>query len=229
MDLMLPQGKVLGRTSPPPSSSRLDADQHLMSNKLLDRLDQSEGGPRDQTDRGRVVVFIDGANLFYAAAHLGIGIDYLKLLQHLVVNGRLLHAFFYTGVDPTNDKQHKFLLWMQRNGYRVITKPITQFMDGSKKANLDVEIAVDMVRLANYLDTAVLVSGDGDFTYVVNMLAYQGVRVEVVGLRSMTSDQLISAADYYTDIEGIQQSIQKLKPVPSYSTGATSAPSSSVF
>ena len=95
-------------------------------------------------NRGRVAIFIDGSNLFYAALQLGIEIDYTKLLCRLTEGSRLLRSFFYTGVDRTNEKQQGFLLWMRRNGYRVISKDLVQLPDGSKKANLDVEIAVDM-------------------------------------------------------------------------------------
>lgn len=159
--------------------------------------------------RGRVAIFVDGSNLFYAALQLGIELDYTKLLHQLVAGARLLHAFFYTGVDPTNEKQQGFLLWMRRNGYRVISKDLTQFADGSKKANLDVEIAVDMLTLVSHYDTAILVSGDGDLACVVNAVSYKGARVEVVSLRSMTSDSLINVADRYTDIDTIKGEIQK--------------------
>ncbi|WP_245817694.1 NYN domain-containing protein [Hydrococcus rivularis] len=160
-------------------------------------------------NRGRVAIFIDGSNLFYSALQLGIEINYTKLLHRLTAGAKLLRAFFYTGIDPTNEKQHNFLLWMRRNGYRVITKEITQFPDGSKKANLDVELAVDMMTLANSYDTAILVSGDGDLAYVVNALSYRGVRIEVVSLRSMTSDSLINVADSYIDLNTIKEDIQK--------------------
>lgn len=163
----------------------------------------------NQGDRGRVIVFIDGANLFYAAAKLNTEIDYVKLLQYLVANDCLVHVFFYTGYDPTNEKQHRFIQWLSRHGYRVITKAVTQAANSAKKANLDVEIAVDMMQLAKHCDTAVLVSGDGDFVYVVNAIAAQGVRVEVVGLRSMTNSSLIDVANYYVDLASIQQTIQK--------------------
>ncbi len=160
-------------------------------------------------NRGRVAVFIDGANLFYAALQLGIEINYTKLLRSLTSDARLLRAFFYTGVDPTNEKQQSFLLWMRRNGYRVVTKELTQLPDGSKKADLDVEIAVDMMTLVGCYDTAILVSGDGDLAYAVNAVSYQGVRVEVVSLRSMTSDSLINFADSYIDLDAIKVDIQK--------------------
>ncbi|MEM9275855.1 MAG: NYN domain-containing protein [Cyanobacteria bacterium P01_F01_bin.143] len=160
-------------------------------------------------NRGRVAIFIDGSNLFYAALQLGIEIDYSKLLHSLTSGSRLLRSFFYTGVDRTNEKQQGFLLWMRRNGYRVIAKDLVQLPDGSKKANLDVEIAVDMMALVGSYDTAVLVSGDGDLAYAVDAVSYRGARVEVVSLRSMTSDSLINVADRYIDLDQIKTEIQK--------------------
>lgn len=157
----------------------------------------------------RIAIFIDGSNLFYAALQLGIEVDYSKLLQKLVGDRRLLRAYFYTGIDPLNEKQKGFLLWMRRNGYRVITKELHQLPDGTKKANLDVEIAIDMLNIANYCQTIVLLSGDGDLAYALNSITYKGVQVEVVSLRSMTSDTLINYADRYTDLQGIQREISK--------------------
>ena len=167
-------------------------------------------------NRGRVAIFIDGSNLFYAALQLGVEIDYTKLLHRLTAGSRLLRSFFYTGVDRTNEKQQGFLLWMRRNGYRVIAKDLVQLPDGSKKANLDVEIAVDMMALVGSYDTAVLVSGDGDLAYAVDAVSYRGARVEVVSLRSMTSDSLINVADRYIDLEQIREDIQKTRSNGSY-------------
>jgi uncharacterized LabA/DUF88 family protein len=159
----------------------------------------------------RVAVFIDGANLFYAAMQLNLEVDYAKLLRCLVKNRNLVRAYFYSACDSTNEKQQGFLLWMSRNGYRVVSKELIQFPDGSKKANLDVEIAVDMLTLARYCDTVVLLSGDGDLAYAVNSVAYKGVQVEVVSLTSMTSDTLINVADSFTDLEEIREEIQRKK------------------
>ena len=135
--------------------------------------------------RGRVAVFIDGNNLFHAARSHNIDIDYNKPFV-LLGDGRLLRAFFYTGVDAGAERQQGFLLWMRRNGFRVVQKELKTFHDGSRKANLDVEIAVDMLSLAGRYDTAVLVSGDEDFVYAINAVAYKG-RVEVAGFRSNTA------------------------------------------
>ncbi|MEA5510841.1 NYN domain-containing protein [Crocosphaera sp. UHCC 0190] len=167
-------------------------------------------------NRGRVAIFIDGSNLFYAALQLGIEIDYTKLLYRLTGGSRLLRAFFYTGVDRSNEKQQGFLLWMRRNGYRVIAKDLVQLPDGSKKANLDVEIAVDLMALVGAYDTAVIVSGDGDLAYAADAVSYRGARIEVVSLRSMTSDSLINVADRYIDLDQIKEDIQK-NPKPNLS------------
>lgn len=168
-------------------------------------------------NRGRVAIFIDGSNLFYAALQLGIEIDYTKLLLCLTGRSRLLRAFFYTGVDRSNEKQQGFLLWMRRNGYRVIAKDLVQLPDGSKKANLDVEIAVDLMSLVGSYDTAVVVSGDGDLAYAADAVSYRGARIEVVSLRSMTSDSLINVSDRYVDLDSIKAEIQKQpRPGTSY-------------
>jgi len=159
--------------------------------------------------RGRVAVFIDGNNLFHAARFHNIDIDYNKLLRVLLGDGRLLRAFFYTGVDVGAERQQGFLLWMRRNGFRVIHKELKTFYDGTRKANLDVEIAVDMLSLAGRYDTAVLVSGDEDFVYAVNAVAYKGCRVEVAGFRSNSAPKLIDVADYFIDLGEIADKVRK--------------------
>ena len=162
--------------------------------------------------RGRVAVFIDGNNLFHAARFHNIDIDYNKLLRVLLGDGRLLRAFFYTGVDIGAERQQGFLLWMRRNGFRVVHKELKTFYDGTRKANLDVEIAVDMLSLAGRYDTAVLVSGDEDFVYAVNAVAYKGCRVEVAGFRSNTAPKLIDVADYFIDLGEIADKVRKDTP-----------------
>src|SRR5438477_12844264 len=137
--------------------------------------------------RGRIAIFIDGNNLFHAARSVGVEIDYAKLLDMLRGQDILLRAFFYTGVDQNAERQQGFLLWMRRNGYRVVEKELKTFPDGTKKANLDVEIAVDMLSLADKYDTPALVSGDQDFWYAINAVAYNGVRLALPACRANAS------------------------------------------
>ncbi len=160
-------------------------------------------------DRHRIAIFIDGASLFYDALQLQLEIDYTRLLKHLKGDRQLLRAYFYTGNDCSNDRQQGFLLWMRRNGYRVVTKDLTALSDGSRKANLDVEIAIDMMTLAGYCDTIVLLSGTGDLNYAVNALSYRGVKIELVSLRANTNDQLINLADRFIDLADIRNLICK--------------------
>jgi hypothetical protein len=105
---------------------------------------------------------------------------------------------------------------MRRNGFRVIQKELKTFYDGSRKANLDVEIAVDMLSLAGCYDTAVLVSGDEDFVYAVNAVAYKGCRVEIAGFRSNTAPKLIDVADYFIDLGEIADRVRKEIHGPRY-------------
>lgn len=163
----------------------------------------------DKTMRGRIAIFIDGNNLFHAARAAGIEIDYAKFLKFLRGDSPLLRAFFYTGVDERAERQQGFLLWMRRNGYRVVEKELKTYPDGTKKANLDVEIAVDMLSLADKYDTAVLVSGDEDFAYAINAVAYKGVRVELAGFRSNTSPRLIDVADQFIELDAHIDEIAK--------------------
>jgi uncharacterized LabA/DUF88 family protein len=90
-----------------------------------------------------------------------------------------------------------------------VQKELKTFYDGTRKANLDVEIAVDMLSLAGRYDTAVLVSGDEDFVYAVNAVAYKGCRVEVAGFRSNTAPRLIDVADFFIDLGDIADLIRK--------------------
>lgn len=159
--------------------------------------------------RGKIAIFIDGNNLFHAARAVGVEIDYAKLLNFLRGSSDLLRAFFYTGVDERAERQQGFLLWMRRNGYRVVEKELKTYADGTKKANLDVEIAVDMLSLADKYDTAVLVSGDEDFAYAINAVAYKGVRVELAGFRSNTSPRLIDVADQFIELDSHVDHITK--------------------
>jgi hypothetical protein len=90
-----------------------------------------------------------------------------------------------------------------------VQKELKTFYDGTRKANLDVEIAVDMLSLAGRYDTAVLVSGDEDFVYAINAVAYKGCRVEVAGFRSNTAPRLIDVGDFFIDLGDIADMIRK--------------------
>ena len=147
-----------------------------------------------------VAVFVDVANIFYAAKAAGVDIDYVTLLKASTAGRDFVRAYAYTGLDPENENQRQFHAFLGRSGYKVISKDIRKYGDGRIKANLDIELVVDMMRMAQHIDIAVVVSGDGDFAPAIRAVQQMGVRVEVVSFRGNTSSDLIEVADVFTDI-----------------------------
>jgi uncharacterized LabA/DUF88 family protein len=150
-----------------------------------------------------VAVFVDVANIFYAAKAAGADIDYITLLKSAVAGRDFVRAYAYTGLDPENENQRQFHSFLARNGYKVVSKDIRKYGDGRIKANLDIELVVDMMRTSRNLDIAVVVSGDGDFAPAIRAVQQMGVRVEVISFRGNTSSDLIEVADQFIDIAQI--------------------------
>jgi len=147
-----------------------------------------------------VAVFVDVANIFYAAKAAGVDIDYVTLLKSATAGRDLVRAYAYTGLDPDNENQRNFHEFLRRSNYKVVSKDIRKYGDGKVKANLDIELVVDMMKTARNLDIAIVVSGDGDFAPAIRAVQEQGVRVEVISFRGNTSSDLIEVADLFTDI-----------------------------
>src|SRR6187431_245365 len=162
-----------------------------------------ELGIKEQFLGKNVAVFVDVANIFYAAKAAGVDIDYVTLLKSAVAGRDFVRAYAYTGLDPENENQRQFHAFLARSGYKVVSKDIRKYGDGRIKANLDIELVVDLMRTATNLDIAVVVSGDGDFAPAIRAVQQQGVRVEVISFRGNTSSDLIEVADQFIDIAQI--------------------------
>ena len=147
-----------------------------------------------------VAVFVDVANIFYAAKAAGVDIDYVTLLKSAIAGRDFVRAYAYTGLDPDNENQRNFHNFLARHGYKVVSKDIRKYGDGKVKANLDIELVVDMMKTARNLDVAIVVSGDGDFAPAIRAVQEMGVRVEVISFRGNTSSDLIDVADQFSDI-----------------------------
>jgi len=147
-----------------------------------------------------VAVFVDVANIFYAAKAAGVDIDYVTLLKSATAGRDFIRAYAYTGLDPENENQRQFQAFLARNGYKVVSKDIRKYGDGKVKANLDIELVVDLMKTARNVDIAVVVSGDGDFAPAIRAVQEMGTRVEVISFRGNTSSDLIDVADQFTDI-----------------------------
>jgi uncharacterized LabA/DUF88 family protein len=150
-----------------------------------------------------VAVFVDVANIFYAAKAAGVDIDYVTLLKSATAGRDFVRAYAYTGLDPDNENQRNFHQFLARNSYKVVSKDIRKYGDGRVKANLDIEMVVDMMKTARNLDVAVLVSGDGDFAPAIRAVQEMGVRVEVICFKANTSSDLIDVADQFIEITQI--------------------------
>jgi uncharacterized LabA/DUF88 family protein len=150
-----------------------------------------------------VAVFVDVANIFYAAKAAGVDIDYVTLLKAASAGRDLVRAYAYTGLDPENENQRNFHSFLARNGYKVVSKDIRKYGDGKVKANLDIELVVDMMKTARNLDIAIVVSGDGDFAPAIRAVQEMGVRCEVISFRGNTSSDLIDVADQFTEITAL--------------------------
>jgi uncharacterized LabA/DUF88 family protein len=167
----------------------------------------------------KIALFIDGANLYTTAKSLGVDIDYKRLLREFQSRGHLLRAFYYTAVfeDQEGVSIRPLIDWLEYNGYTVVTKAAKEFVDHSGrrkvKGNMDIELAVDAMEIAPYIDRMVLFSGDGDFRSLVQAVQRRGVRVVVVSSMStqppMVAQELRRQADEFIDIKALQNKIAR--------------------
>ena len=165
----------------------------------------------------RIALFIDGANLYATGKTLGFDIDYKRLLKEFQSRGTLLRAFYYTAMieDQEFSSIRPLIDWLDYNGYTVVTKATKEFIDASGrrkvKGNMDVELAVDAMELAEHIDQMVLFLGDGDFRSLVEAVQRRGVRVTVVSTISsqppMIADELRRQADVFTDLVELKSKI----------------------
>jgi uncharacterized LabA/DUF88 family protein len=165
----------------------------------------------------RIALFIDGANLYATAKALGFDIDYKKLLALFRTKGRLIRANYYTAlVEDTEYSPIRPLIdWLDYNGYSVVTKPAKEFTDAMGrrkiKGNMDIELAVDAMELADRLDHLILFSGDGDFRSLVEAIQRKGLRVSVASTLAtkpaMVADDLRRQADEFIDLAQLKDQI----------------------
>ena len=155
------------------------------------------------TSHPRVGLFVDVPNVIYAAERRGITLDFGRVLDYFTRDRELVRASAYAPI--TDDPQAK--LESQRfahhfigHPYRLVTKPLKRFADGSMKANFDIELAVDILTMSERLDVVVLMSGDGDFVRVVELVASRGVRVEICAFAEAASQELKTVGDVFIDI-----------------------------
>jgi uncharacterized LabA/DUF88 family protein len=168
----------------------------------------------------RIALFIDGSNLYAAARALSFDIDYKRLLELFGRQGRLIRAFYYTALieDQEYSPIRPLVDWLDYNGYTMVTKPTKEYTDAAGrrkiKGNMDIELAIDVMEMAQHLDHIVLFSGDGDFRRLVEAVQRKGVRVTVVStIRSappMVADELRRQADVFIELQDLAADVMRI-------------------
>ena len=182
--------------------SQLVAEQTRLLAELRTEMQNLVQRVESNARRARLGIFVDVPNLLYGAER-GEQIDMGKLLTFLSRDRDLVRATAYSPVsDNPNEpvQQQRFVAPFVPYEYRIVTKPLKRFADGSIKGNFDVEMAVDMISMADRLDVMCIVSGDADFAKVVEEAQSRGVRVEVVAFAGSTSAEMRALADRYIEV-----------------------------
>ncbi len=163
----------------------------------------------------RVGVFVDGANMYHSSKSLyQTNVNFGKLLERAVSGRKLVRAIAYVIRSATQDEQ-AFFDALEKQGFEVKSKDLQVFSSGAKKGDWDVGIAIDTIKLADRLDTIVLVSGDGDFVSLVEYLQMtKGCRVEVMAFTESASGKLKEAADEFVDLsQDLKTFLLPLRPL----------------
>ena len=167
----------------------------------------------------KLALFIDGVNLYATVKALGFDIDYKRLLAEFPSWGTLVRAYYYTAIieDQEYSSIRPLIDWLDYNGYTVVTETTKEFIDASgrrkMKGNMDVELAVQAMELAEHIDHLVLFSGDGNFWPLAKAVQRRGVRITVVSTIAsqpqMVADELRRQADDFVDIIELQPFVSR--------------------
>jgi len=151
----------------------------------------------------RVAVFVDVQNMYYTARHLYQSkVNFGAILKEAVGDRKLIRAIAYA-VKAQMPEEDSFFDALQKSGYEVKTKDLQIFGDGTKKADWDVGLAMDIIKMAPNIDSVILVSGDGDYIPLVEYLQNHGKLVEVVSFGRSSSQSLVSRVDDFVDLDKI--------------------------
>ena len=169
----------------------------------------------------KTVVFIDGANLYATARGLDFDIDYKKLLAMFRDRSNLLRAYYYTVLieDQEYSPLRPLVDWLDYNGYTLTTKPARDFTDspGNRRIrnSINIDLAVDMLEIAERVDHIVLFSGDGGYRKLIEAVQRQGTRVTVISTvannAAVIADELRRQADSFIDLSTLRDDIARAR------------------
>lgn len=152
----------------------------------------------------KIGIFVDVQNIYYTTREaFGRSFDYRKFWQNISEKNDIKIANAYA-IKRNQDDQIKFQSALRHIGFNVITKPMLRRADGTAKGDWDVGITIDILEAAPELDQVVLLSGDGDFSILMeHIMKKHKVKTRVFGVPKLTSDTLINACTDFTPIDGI--------------------------
>lgn len=161
----------------------------------------------------RVGIFIDVQNIYHSAKNLyNSRVNFQELIRTLVANRPLIRAMAYVVKSETALGEESFFEALIKTGLELRTKDLQVFPGGAKKADWDVGMAVDAIRMASFLDVVILVTGDGDFVPLIEYLKWGlGRQVEVAAFSRTTSGRLRESADTFVELENIPKILLKIR------------------
>lgn len=169
----------------------------------------------------KTAIFIDGANLYATARGLDFDIDYKKLLAMFRDGTNLVRAYYYTVLFEDQDYSpiRPLVDWLDYNGYTMITKPAKDFTDTNGRRrirnSIDVDLAVDMLEIADRVDHIVLFSGDGGYRRLIEAAQRRGARVTVISTMANNTatiaDELRRQADSFLDLNSLRDKIARAR------------------
>lgn len=168
----------------------------------------------------RVAIMIDGPNLFNTSKNLGFDVDFKKLLGLFEQNCLLHRAVYFNMLSERDDTTpvKPLVDWLSYNGYKTVTKPFREFTDASgtrrTKGSMHVEMAVEMMNMAQFVEHFVLFSGDGELAYAVNAVQEKGCRVTAVSTMksdtgSTIADELRRKVNRFVNLDDVKGIIDK--------------------
>ncbi len=153
----------------------------------------------------RVGVFVDVQNMYYSAKNrYNSKVDFEALLSEAGKGRKLVRAFAYA-IESDTPGDESFFELLEEFGYEVKKKELKVYYGGAKKGDWDMGIAIDAMKMASKLDVVCLVTGDGDFTALVEHLKANGVKVEIIAFSESASQKLIKSANEFVDMSDDQR------------------------
>ncbi len=148
----------------------------------------------------RVAIFVDVQNMYHSAKNIyKANVNFAEILKVGLAGRQLIRALAYV-INSESREEKNFFEILNKQGFETKIKDLQIFYGGAKKADWDVGITVDMIRMSESIDVIVLVSGDGDYIPAVEYLQNHGKLVEALAFKKTTSNKLIEQVDDFIDL-----------------------------